>query len=100
MEVRGCRIAVDGTVQGVGFRPFVWRLATELRLVGAVRNLDGRVEIEAYGSAAALEELATRLRADAPAMATVESLTVLAVPATGAPAAGGFLVCDSGTGEG
>ena len=43
------RILVEGVVQGVGFRPFVWRLATELGLAGRVRNAAGRVEIEAAG---------------------------------------------------
>ena len=41
---------VEGVVQGVGFRPFVWRLATELGLAGRVRNAAGRVEIEARGT--------------------------------------------------
>ncbi len=44
------RVLVEGVVQGVGFRPFVWRLATELGLAGRVRNAAGRVEIEAAGS--------------------------------------------------
>src|ERR1700692_4581336 len=39
-------IAVHGTVQGVGFRPFVYRLAVELGLEGTVRNTDGHVVIE------------------------------------------------------
>jgi len=69
-------VVVDGVVQGVGFRPFVWRLATELRLAGRVRNAAGRVEIEAAGTAGDLDEFARRLWADAPPRARVESVVV------------------------
>jgi hydrogenase maturation protein HypF len=88
------RIAVDGTVQGVGFRPFVWRLASQLRLAGTVRNVGGRVEIMASGSATRLDALATRLRTEAPPRARVRRITVTAmtVPADLRP---GFIVCDS-----
>ena len=70
-------LQVEGVVQGVGFRPFVWRLATELGLAGRVRNAAGRVEIEAAGSAAALDAFARRLRTDAPPRARVERVTVV-----------------------
>jgi hydrogenase maturation protein HypF len=59
-------LVVEGVVQGVSFRPFVWRLATELGLAGRVRNAAGRVEIEVAGPAAALDAFASRLRTDAP----------------------------------
>src|SRR5512141_452418 len=71
---------VEGVVQGVGFRPFVWRLATELGLDGRVRNAAGRVEIEAAGSTPALDAFATRLRTDAPPRARVERVTVRLLP--------------------
>ncbi len=78
-------LLVEGVVQGVGFRPFVWRLATELRLAGRVRNAAGRVEIEAAGPAAALDAFARRLRTDAPPRARVERVTVLPLdPGAGA----------------
>ncbi len=69
-------ILVEGVVQGVGFRPFVWRLATELGLAGRVRNAAGRVEIEAAGPPASLDALARRLRTDAPPRARVERVSV------------------------
>jgi hydrogenase maturation protein HypF len=72
---------IEGVVQGVGFRPFVWRLATELGLAGRVRNAAGRVEIEAAGSVAALDDFARRLRSDAPPRARVERITVLPLEA-------------------
>ncbi len=77
---------VEGVVQGVGFRPFVWRLATELGLAGRVRNAAGRVEIEATAPAAVLDEFARRLRTDAPPRARVERLTVFALEVDAAAA--------------
>ena len=47
-----CRIQVHGQVQGVGFRPFVYRLATELDLSGWVRNDADGVHIEVQGEPA------------------------------------------------
>jgi acylphosphatase len=56
------RYFVRGTVQGVGFRYFVVRMADELGVTGWVRNLDdGRVEVYAAGTEAQLHELAGRL---------------------------------------
>jgi hydrogenase maturation protein HypF len=76
------RIVVAGVVQGVGFRPFVWRLATELGLAGRVRNAAGRVEIEAAGSRGALDGFARRLRSDAPPRARVDRVTAEPLAAT------------------
>ena len=70
-------LTVEGVVQGVGFRPFVWRLATELGLAGRVRNAAGRVEIEAAGTSAALDAFARRLRTDAPPRARVERVSAV-----------------------
>lgn len=53
----GVHIIVQGMVQGVGFRYFVWREATKLSLSGYVRNLyNGDVEIEAQGDRSLVEE--------------------------------------------
>ena len=68
------RIRVIGTVQGVGFRPYVFRLAAELGLSGSVRNDERGVVIEAEGEASALERLLARLPAEAPPLARVESI--------------------------
>jgi acylphosphatase len=57
------RYFVRGRVQGVGYRWFVQKTAADLGLTGYVRNLDdGRVEVYAVGSEAALSELAGLLR--------------------------------------
>ena len=69
-------LEVRGVVQGVGFRPFVWRLAAELRLDGTVVNRAGQVEIEVAGSARAVEAFARRIRSDAPPRARVEEVVV------------------------
>ncbi|MEU6378778.1 carbamoyltransferase HypF [Streptomyces sp. NPDC046909] len=65
---------VEGVVQGVGFRPFVHRTASELGLEGWVANVNGHVEGEVAGPSRAIEEFATRLRTDAPALARVRSV--------------------------
>ncbi|HET9518794.1 MAG TPA: carbamoyltransferase HypF, partial [Actinoplanes sp.] len=96
----GERITVTGTVQGVGFRPFVWRTATSLGLTGTVRNRAGIVEIEAYGPPAALADLVVRLRREAPGPASVRDITVAAVHTP--PQSDGFEILqssESGAGE-
>ncbi|MDH6605632.1 hydrogenase maturation protein HypF [Streptomyces sp. SAI-208] len=65
------RFEVHGTVQGVGFRPFVYRTAAELGLTGWVANVNGHVEGEVAGPAGRIEAFAARLRSDAPALARV-----------------------------
>jgi hydrogenase maturation protein HypF len=90
-------IVVEGVVQGVGFRPFVYRLARELALDGTVRNAAGRVEIEVAGPPAVLDAFAARLASDAPPRARVERVDVRAPgPGGTEPLAGsGFTIEDS-----
>lgn len=95
------RLTVRGVVQGVGFRPFVYRLARALGLAGSVRNAAGAVRIEVQGSPAAIDALRRGLLADPPPLAAVEAVEILELPA--APAAAGFRVLpsleDAGEGE-
>jgi len=65
---------ITGQVQGVGFRPFVYRLATELGLSGSVRNDASGVLIEAWGPGARLDELERRVRSEAPDLAQVTAV--------------------------
>jgi hydrogenase maturation protein HypF len=65
------RIRVDGVVQGVGYRPFVYRLATDLALTGHVGNDTAGVFIEVEGPLASVEDFQRRLTADAPPLAHV-----------------------------
>ncbi len=74
---------VTGTVQGVGFRPHVYRLATGLGLSGFVVNEPGGVTIEAEGPPEALAALRLRLRAEAPRLARIEHVTDRAIPVAG-----------------
>lgn len=70
-----CKIfLVRGRVQGVGFRPFVWRLARSLGLEGFVRNCPEGVEILACGGACAIEAFAARLAAAPPPAARLDSI--------------------------
>ena len=80
------RFVVHGTVQGVGFRAFVWRNAAALGLSGWVRNRrDGTVEVLAAGDAAALDRLAGLL-AEGPRWSRVTRVEAEDVPeASGFP---------------
>ena len=67
-------VTVRGTVQGVGFRPFVYRLALRHRLAGWVRNSTGPVEIEIEGEPVGVRRFLRDLRTDAPPLARIEGL--------------------------
>jgi hydrogenase maturation protein HypF len=70
------RVEIRGTVQGVGFRPFIYRLATSLDLTGHVLNVSGGVVVEIEGSKPALDAFLTRLKIDAPPLAEIEEVSV------------------------
>ncbi|MBY0362112.1 MAG: carbamoyltransferase HypF [Phreatobacter sp.] len=70
----GARLTVRGQVQGVGFRPAVWRLAQEMRLSGDVRNTNDGVVIRIWGEAS--EAFPARLQRSLPALARIEELTM------------------------
>ncbi|HEX9260402.1 MAG TPA: carbamoyltransferase HypF [Acidimicrobiales bacterium] len=69
------RVVVTGVVQGVGFRPFVYRLASELGLGGFVGNDSTSVFVEVEGRSSALETFVARMEHEAPPLALVESVT-------------------------
>ncbi|MDD5330910.1 MAG: carbamoyltransferase HypF [Sulfuricella sp.] len=91
------RIRVRGQVQGVGFRPFVYRLAGELGLAGWVRNDADGVEIEAQGGAEEIESLLARLKDEAPALARVDEVS--AIPAEKVPGRSDFAILESRAGH-
>ncbi|MFC6593780.1 carbamoyltransferase HypF [Kitasatospora paranensis] len=89
------RVAVRGTVQGVGFRPFVHGLATELGLAGYVTNTGDGVLAEVEGDPAALGAFCLRIGRDAPPLAAVDSVEEHGVPVSGAS---GFAILPSAAG--
>ena len=90
------RVLLTGRVQGVGFRPFVYRLAHELRLDGYVRNLRGDVEVLVAGPDDALDAFVLGLVERAPPLARP---IVRAVEAADPPAAAGFAIAPSSTAQ-
>jgi hydrogenase maturation protein HypF len=69
------RITVTGVVQGVGFRPFALRLATELGVTGFVGNDASAVFIEAQGTPRAVSEFTRRLSAEPPPLALINAVS-------------------------
>ena len=76
-------VLVRGVVQGVGFRPFVFRLAHETQLAGFIGNNTDGVTIEIEGAEPRLEEFLLRLQTDAPPMARIDSVAVEDLVPTG-----------------
>ncbi|MCC7451889.1 MAG: carbamoyltransferase HypF [Anaerolineae bacterium] len=68
------RVVIGGAVQGVGFRPFIYRLATSLGLTGWVGNSSQGVEIEAEGSPRSLESFLSRIEAEKPPRALIQRM--------------------------
>ncbi|MBA2763547.1 MAG: carbamoyltransferase HypF [Thermoleophilaceae bacterium] len=77
------RARVEGTVQGVGFRPYVFKLAGELGLTGWVLNDERGVLLEVEGAEQAVATFLDRLPAEAPPLAAVDSVTTERCPALG-----------------
>ena len=77
------QIHIRGIVQGVGFRPFVYNLAQRHQLAGYVLNSSAGVLIEVEGSAEQLESFLRLLSEDAPPLAKIEDLAVVALEAAG-----------------
>jgi len=85
-------IAVQGVVQGVGFRPFVYALAARLKLAGFVKNRVGDLLIEIEGEAATLDDFLSELTSHPPPLARIEHLAWRSLPQEGDQR---FLIHDS-----
>ncbi|MEN6391989.1 MAG: carbamoyltransferase HypF [Syntrophomonas sp.] len=83
MPLTACRITIKGIVQGVGFRPHVYRLAMELGLKGWVLNSSAGVFIELEGEEETIEEFITRLSNEPPPLALIRSMDTETIPNQG-----------------
>jgi hydrogenase maturation protein HypF len=82
-EVLRRGVVVRGIVQGVGFRPFVYRLATEEGLAGSIGNDSGGVSIEVEGPPQKIDAFLSRLRSEVPPLARVDSIAARDLPPRG-----------------
>ncbi len=78
------RLTLGGVVQGVGFRPFIYRLARAHSLAGFIRNHAGGVEIELEGPASAIAQFRIRLETESPPHATPQILSTTPLSSAGA----------------
>jgi hydrogenase maturation protein HypF len=93
--VHRLKLAVRGAVQGVGFRPFVYRLANELALTGWVNNSAAGVHIEIEGARDQLEKFRARLQTDQPPRSFIQSCEATWLDPAGYD---GFAIRDSDAG--
>ncbi len=83
--IEGRQIEIRGTVQGVGFRPWVYRVAHDVGVAGRVFNDASGVVIEAFGPRALLDRFVALVRVDPPPAAKIRSVKVRAIPAQPIP---------------
>ena len=95
LRMEGRRIEVRGTVQGVGFRPWVYRLACDVGVAGRVRNESGGVVIEAFAPEGALDAFVARLFQPPPA-ASIAELRWTPIPPESPD---GFVIMPSGSAD-
>ena len=97
-----CLVRISGVVQGVGFRPFLWRRARRLGLAGWCENDPGGVTVEVTGPQSAVAAFLDGLADDVPPLAVIEQIEVVAkrsgdeLPADGGA---GFVIQPSRQGE-
>src|ERR1019366_8068886 len=95
MQIRR-EIRVTGIVQGVGFRPYVFRLATERHLTGSISNTPAGVTIEIQGLIELVEDFTAQLPIEAPPLARIMGIAIHELPCNGD---GEFRIVSSHTGE-
>ncbi len=82
-EVTRLNISIRGVVQGVGFRPFVYQLASRHNLKGWVCNTSGDVRVEVEGEKAALDRFVVELETLVPPLAHIDGITTTSETAAG-----------------
>jgi len=90
-------VRVSGTVQGVGFRPAVWRLANSFGLTGNVRNNAHGVLIRLSGTTQAVDDFLARLKPESPPLSKIDSIEIK--PSSFVPQFARFQILDSVAGE-
>ncbi len=93
MSLKRIRMIIQGAVQGVGFRPFVYRLAGELNLTGTVANTGGGVIMEVQGPPAVVSTFSRRVVSEAPPVSHITSSSMEVLPPR--PAEKGFAILHS-----
>ena len=77
------RVQITGVVQGVGFRPYIYRLAKECELTGSVLNDSAGVDIEVQGSSFSVERFIARVKPEAPPLSRIVTFDVSELPVNG-----------------
>ena len=93
---KGERLTLSGLVQGVGFRPLVWRLAQRWRLAGQVRNTSAGVQIDLWGPAKHRQQFIDNLYQQLPPLAQIDRLQRR--PLAGQAATHDFVIAPSAAG--
>lgn len=88
------RVRIEGRVQGVGMRPFLYRLAQRMGVHGSVRNLGGAVELHLEGKPSLVGSFIAAIQADAPSFASIQTMAVSETPWQ---SVSGFCILSSGT---
>src|SRR4030067_800417 len=89
------KIRITGVVQGVGFRPFVYQIATRGNLDGWVANTSAGVEIEVDGEVAALDEFTRALTGEHPPLARIDAIDMQDLPSNGRALSNRFEIRES-----
>lgn len=95
MELERARIIVQGIVQGVGFRPTVYRIAKEMNLNGSVRNLGNSVEIILEGDKEEIEKFAENLKQNKPPISKINTLKIEWICPINKPEFKDFIILES-----
>lgn len=76
MSIRTVRILISGLVQGVGFRPFLHRIAGQFNITGWVQNTNENVRLEITGNDASINKFISAIRDESPPAALIEEISV------------------------
>lgn len=97
MEIKYAEILITGTVQGVGFRPFVYRTASLHNIKGTVSNNQSGVKIDAFGNKADLELFINTIKASPPPLSVIRNFSYKEKECKTVPE--GFKIIQSSSGE-